>query len=121
MKIQEFNEAVSQYRRRTLTVLGFILLLMVPYFTLVLTFVDRLRRFYTVNFGEGTADVLMGLSPLPALIALLVGLGLNDRRAKRAPRLYCQHCAKEMYSSQQLTIATRNCPHCGKTVLEEPR
>jgi hypothetical protein len=35
-------------------------------------------------------------------------------------RIRCPHCEKVVSQMRAIVVATRNCPYCGRTVLEEP-
>jgi hypothetical protein len=120
LSIQEFNAATSAYTKRFLVVSALTVLTMFACLAAAAAYRDPLRVFYTRLFSEPVAEALMGLAPAPALIVLVAGLWLGERRAKRDARLSCPHCGKNLAGMRHLVVATRNCGYCGKRVLAEP-
>jgi hypothetical protein len=121
LTIREFNVAASAYQRSLIVVVVAPLLILAACFAVVLSFRDSLRVLYSREFGEPAAEVLIGLTPLPALLILLALLWIHERRIKRDSRLRCPHCGKLLAGMERLVVATRNCGHCGNRVLTEPQ
>jgi DNA-directed RNA polymerase subunit RPC12/RpoP len=120
MTIDEFNEATSQFQRRMLWMflLGALAVLLLG--SLTSWVVQTSRLWLTVNFGGPATEIIVGLVPVPFVLAWFAVLFIWDRRAARDPRLRCPYCAKRLDESRRLVVATRNCPHCGRKVLKEP-
>ena len=67
-------------------------------------------------------------SPLPKFIAaggFALGLPLlffllsrMEKEYRKFPQLTCSHCGKSLASGKRIVIASRNCFHCGQTVIE---
>jgi DNA-directed RNA polymerase subunit RPC12/RpoP len=121
LTIREFNAAASAYQRWLIAVVVAPLLTLVACFAVVLSFRDTLRAYYTREFGAPAAEVLIGLTPVPAVLVLFALLWIHERRIKRDGRLRCPHCRKLLVGMDRLVVATRNCGHCGNRVLTEPR
>jgi hypothetical protein len=120
LSIQEFNAATSAYTKRFLVVSALSVIIMFACFAVVGVWRDPLLVFCTGHFSEPVAEALTGVAAAPALIVLVAGLWLGERRAKRDARLFCPHCGKNLTGMRHLVIATRNCGYCGKRVLAEP-
>ncbi len=122
MTIDKFNQAASEYQRSVFIALGlgtFASILTVgacSWLVRVLT----LRTFYTEHFGEPASEILLGLTPFPAIPVLLAFIWYGERRASADPRIRCPHCEKVVSQMRAIVVATRNCPYCGRTVLKEP-
>jgi hypothetical protein len=120
LSIPDFNTAMSGYNRRMLVVIAATVIALLACLGAAALFRDDLRAFYLQRLGETACDVLLGLSALPALLVLFVGLWMHERRTRRDPRLVCPHCGKLLVSWHALVVATRNCARCGRRVLAEP-
>ena len=73
----------------------------------------------TSKFDATQAD-LLATAPY-ALITLLAfgALIIFARRVDRQFGIACVHCKKPLINFRYIVTATRNCPHCGKRVIEE--
>jgi hypothetical protein len=49
---------------------------------------------------------------------MLYGFWRADRYAARFATLACPHCAATLATSSGIVIASRNCPSCGKRVID---
>jgi hypothetical protein len=118
--IDQFKYSASRYTRCTLaTVLGSVFAVVLA-ILLIKVFHDPLLSFYVQWFGESTAAILISISPFPAILILFGSLWYSERRLSRDPCTRCPSCAKQIACMRQIVIATRNCPHCGQRVLQEP-
>ena len=124
MTIESFNEAGSTYTRRLLTGTGLSIVSMIAAIALSFWVVSSHRAKILALFGQLVSEpVAEGLLPalmLPGMILLITGIWLSERRANVDRRHYCPHCTQNLVNNRFLVVATRNYPHCGKRVLEEP-
>jgi endogenous inhibitor of DNA gyrase (YacG/DUF329 family) len=120
MTIDEFKASASRYSRGMAWALLGSVLAVIAFLGLVAMFRDPLRDIYTRTFGGPGAEILVGLSPFPAVLILIGSLWYAERRLLRDVRLKCPSCGKQIVGMRHLVIATRNCPHCGRRVLQEP-
>ena len=118
--IKEFNEATSRYTKRVLRMAAVSVTAMFGCFAIVLPFRDAVHGFYVAQFGDVAAELLLGMTPFPAVVVMFVGIWLVERQSKRDGPLHCPHCKKCLVGLQHLVIATRNCGYCGKPVLHDP-
>ncbi len=118
--IERFNQACSRHARRGLIVAGITIATVFACFAGVLPFKHGIRAFYAQHFGRPAAEILMGLTPFPALLVMFAGFWLIHCKAKTIPELFCRHCNKSVVSMRHLVVSTRNCPHCGQRILAEP-
>ena len=118
--LDDFRGACGAYRRQMLTVFGITLLTLVVAIAVGIAFKSEIRGFFTHQFNAAVGDALMGTMPVPAVIVLLLGSSLIQRRARRTAALRCPHCGKQLEGIQTVVIATRNCGFCGKQVIEWP-
>ena len=119
--IDVFNAACSRWIRRNLIVVVLTLATVVACFGAVIPFRDPICAFYTQRFGLPAAEIMMGLTPWPALLVMFAGMVWVHRGAKRVPELNCPHCGKCLVGMRHLVVATKNCPYCGVRVLNDPR
>lgn len=122
MTIDKFNQASAEYRRRSWAGIGLAFLAFFGTFGLGLGLIRvfDLRAACAASFGEPAAETLEGVVMLLAFPAFMAVILYGDRRASSDPRLRCPHCDKHLEAMSNLVVATRNCPHCGRRVLEEP-
>ncbi len=120
LDIEQFNRACSRYGRGVLTVAGLAIVTAFGCFAVVLPFKQEIRAFYMGHFGAGAAEILMGLTPFPAIPVMFAGFWWLHRLSKKTPELLCPHCKKSIVGMRHIVVATKNCPHCGRRVLAEP-
>lgn len=116
---KEFSEAMSRYRKRVLWMAAVSVIALFGCFAIVLPFRDAVHGFYVAKFGDAAAELLLGMTPFPAVPVTFVGIWLVERQSKRDGHLHCPNCRKCLVGLQYLVIATRNCGYCGKPVLHE--
>jgi hypothetical protein len=117
VKVEDLNTAAKRYQRYVLTCIlalfGSALLCVIIY----APFQKRIEtRLSNVPLGEVLSVVPMGLGLLIAFAALIP----VSRRVDRKFGVPCPHCGTSLIESHRIVIASRNCFHCGKRVLEEP-
>lgn len=118
--IEQFNNATSRYTKRMLRLAIATSATVFGCLAIVIPFRDSIRGFYVAQFDEVAAELLLGMTPFPIVLVMLVGICLVERHSKRDEDLHCPHCRKRLSQIQHLVIATRNCGFCGKQVLHEP-
>lgn len=121
LDIQSFKHACGRYLRCTLVVAIATMGAMGACFAVMLTFKEPIKSAYVEWVGESTAEVLVGLTPLPAVLVMAVGFAWLQRMANQLPQLRCPHCNGSLIGNQAIVIATRNCTHCGRRVVTEPK
>jgi hypothetical protein len=117
--VEEFRTACSRIARWAVVLIVTTLAVTFACFAALLPIRDQVRGAYERLLGAAAADTLIGLTPLPGLLVMFVGIWLLHR-PKKASCLACPHCGRSLIASQQIVIATRNCCQCGRRVLEEP-
>jgi len=119
MRISEFHRAAGVYQKRGLIAcLGPLSLALVCILAYA-PFQHRFESFLSSRLDTFTADVLTFLPMgLPLMIAFISMVPLA-RRVERQSGIACPHCAKDLASYKAIVIASRNCPHCGKRVIED--
>lgn len=120
LSISEFRDAVAAYNRRMVLTFSLTLLVLFAFLGTVALFREPLLALLARQFGEVASEIIVGLSPAPALAILLGGIWLGERSAMRNPRLSCPACGKSLAGIRTIVIATRNCGWCGQRVLAEP-
>lgn len=119
MQRSEFIEAAHRAHRRNWVALAVALTLMACYFVILALTMGQWTHLVETRFRHDAAEIIKGLSPLPAVIILFASIIVAERKNGRDPRLVCRHCRKRLDSLAPLVIASGNCPHCGEAVLEQ--
>jgi DNA-directed RNA polymerase subunit RPC12/RpoP len=119
MRISEFSRAASVYQKRSVVAciapLSIALLLIIAYAPLQ----HRLESFLSTRINAFAVDLLAALPmALPTVLAFLFIIPLA-RRIDRQSGIACPHCAKTLANHKAIVIASRNCPYCGKKVIED--
>jgi len=125
MTVEEFNQSASEYQRRILAVIGLAAFACFGCFAISLWIFDVLgqqaiKALYVKYLGNIGSEILLGLTPLPAVLILFACIWYGERRVSADPRIRCPHCDKVLAPMRHLVVATRNCPFCGRKVLQEP-
>jgi hypothetical protein len=119
MRIAEFNRAAEVYHKRSLFACVTPLLIALACMVAYAPFKQRFEGFLSSRFHAFPADVL---SILPLALPLVTALLLLVPMARRIDRRFgisCVHCGKQLANHKPIVIASRNCPYCGKPVIEE--
>ena len=119
MRMSEFSRAAGAYQRKSIfACLAPFLIALICLFAYV-PFQHRLEGYLSSRFSATVVDVLtvtpMAL-PVVLAVASLIPLG---RRIERRAGIACSHCGKGLAGYKAIVIASRNCPHCGKRVIED--
>ena len=121
MSIEEYTEAHAAYSRRLNWLLASSFVLGAGSLVLVSRNMDFIWESYFRQFEKVTAEwMVSGAIFLPWLVFLFGGIFILERRKRRDPRLSCPYCKKDISMCRALVVATRNCPSCGKRVVDEP-
>jgi len=119
VNVEKFNQAASEYNKRSMRAcllpLGIGLILIIAY----APFSRKTEAWLASKFGATQAD---WLSTAPYALVTLLAFGALIILARRVDRQFgiaCVHCKKPLINFRYIVIASRNCPHCGKCVIEE--
>jgi hypothetical protein len=119
VRISEFSRAAGTYQRKSLLAcfapFAIALICLLAY----VPFQRRLEAYLSSRFGAAAVDVLTVVPmavPVVLALASLIPLG---RRIERRAGIACSHCGKALAGYKAIVIASRNCPHCGKRVIED--
>jgi hypothetical protein len=121
MSIPEFNRAADLYNKRSfIAILGPSAVCLLCVFA-YMPFQRGFESFLSTRFGSFTVDVLTTLPMcLPTIIMILWIVWLS-RRIERQAGIPCPHCAKSLAGARAIVVASRNCPFCGKRVIDEEK
>ena len=119
MTVAEFNRAAGAYQKRTmvavLVLFGTALMCVFGY----ASFQHRFESFLASRVNGAAAEVLSVLPmAVPTALAFCILIPLT-RRIDRQSGLSCPHCLKTLATYKHIVIASRNCPYCGKKVIED--
>ena len=119
VNVEEFNQCAVRYTKRSLiaclTPLGILLVLVSAY----APFSRKFEAWLASKFGATQAD-LLATAPYALVTILAFGaLIVFARRVDRQFGIACAHCKKPLINFRHVVIASRNCPYCGKRVIEE--
>ena len=119
MRISEFSLAAGAYQKRSLIAclvpLSLALICILVYAPLQ----HKFESFLSLRFGASAVDILTILPmaiPLVLAFASMIPLG---RRIERQAGVACAQCGKNLANYKAVVIASRNCPYCGKKVIED--
>lgn len=118
---EQFNAACSRYARTVILVVLVTVAVMCALYGLYLPFKHGIRSFCARAFGPDAAEILMGLVPLPAVIAMYTGYWWTRRASKKIPELFCPHCNKCVAGVRDMVVATKRCPYCRQQILADTR
>jgi predicted RNA-binding Zn-ribbon protein involved in translation (DUF1610 family) len=119
MSLEEFKQSSVRYTKRSLiaclTPLGILLILILVY----APFSRNVEAWLTSRFGATQGDLL---ATVPFALVTILAFGALIILARRVDRQFgiaCVHCQKPLLHYRHIVTASRNCPHCGKRVIEE--
>jgi DNA-directed RNA polymerase subunit RPC12/RpoP len=119
MSISEFSHAASAYQKRTVVVGVVPLLVGLGCLIAYAPFQGRFESFLSSRFDGFWVDMLAVLPmALPTALALLLIIPIA-RRIERSSGIACPHCTKALAAHKAIVIASRNCPYCGRRVIED--
>ena len=117
--MSEFSRAAANYQKRSAIVCVTPFALGILCVVIYAPFQRRFEAFLAGRFSSTLADVLVVLPMgLPLLLALasLIPLG---RKIERTAGVLCPHCSKQIAGFKPIIIASKNCPYCGRRVLDD--
>lgn len=122
LKPEQFDRARSRYARTAIAAALLAVAATAAWFGLYWPFKQGIRGFCAEAFGPDAAEILMGLAPLPAVIAMYTGWWWTQRASRRIPELSCPHCRKCVAPARDLVAATKRCPYCrAQIIADTPR
>jgi hypothetical protein len=118
MKLDEFIDAAARYQRRTLWAffgpLSAALFLVFAY----MPFAHIVAVATAKSFGEPVGEIA-SIVPAAVIMILLFGIMIPlSRRIERRYGIPCPHCGKSLAASKSIVVASKNCPNCGRRVIE---
>lgn len=119
MRISEFSQAARAYQQRaTVACMGPLIIagiVLVAYAAVQYSF----RTYLATRYDEVAVEVIAAIPMVcPVALGFFAMIPLM-RRVERRYGVACPHCAKSLVVHPSVVIASRNCPFCGKRVLEE--
>jgi len=119
MSILEFNRAAGVcYKRTIIGIVGpgsIAVLCLMAY----MPFQQRFESFLSTRFDSFTADILAFLPKGIISISTVLWVVWLAGRIERRYGVPCPHCAKALAGNKAIVIASRNCPYCGKRVIDD--
>lgn len=119
MRKDEFIKAAASYNRRALAVFLIPIVLALAF---IIAYSPFQRRFeaYLASQVPGSPPRILKLLPITIPFLLAIGAMIPlTRRNDRELGVPCPHCGKPLASLKAIVIASKNCPYCGKKVLED--
>jgi hypothetical protein len=120
MTLHQFNAGVKQYKRYSSLMLGAVGLAAVVYGAVVISFARDLSNFGASLFGWEHVDLIRAMLLLPLVVAVLGGAVIVQLLTHKDRRVMCPHCESLLVDRpvRLVTVATHNCPFCGKQVID---
>lgn len=119
LDIDRYVRECNRFQRRVIAIAVGTVLFMFACLALMIPFQDQVKQFVTGWYGATTAEIVIGLTPLPSAIVLFASLFWLQRKASKLPELNCPGCKKFVGGMRHLVVATKCCPHCGKKILDD--
>jgi DNA-directed RNA polymerase subunit RPC12/RpoP len=121
MKLSEFTRAVGVYNKRTaMGILGPCLIAFLLFLAYT-PFQDRFESFLSTRFDSFNVYILTHLPMALTQIITILCIFWLAGRIQRQSGVRCPHCAKGLVKRKRIVIASRNCPYCGKRVIEDEK
>ena len=82
-------------------------------------FQRRFEAYLGLQIAGPSTDILKALI---VAISLMIAIGVMFLLARRNDRdmgVACPHCGKPLAQFKAIVIASKNCPYCGKKVLDD--
>ncbi len=120
--LQEFNNGVRRYQRLGLILLGVTGLAIAAYGVAVVGFAGPLLALGNRLFGPAQANLISLLAGVPVVVLMLAGSAFIQQLVCKDQRVVCSHCQRLLAGGtvRLVTVATGNCPFCGRRVIEKP-
>jgi DNA-directed RNA polymerase subunit RPC12/RpoP len=115
----QFIKAVRSHNRRAAAI--FIIPLLVAFAFIIAygSFQQRFEAYLGSKMAGPTPEIL---KMLPVAVPFMAAIGvmiLLSRKNDREMGVACPHCGKPLAQFKAIVIASKNCPYCGKKVLED--
>ncbi len=119
MSIEEFRKASELYQRKSLLAF-YPMLVAMMIFIAYLPFDQRFKNYIEERFQPPISDFLPGILYAIITISPFLSMIPLSKRIERKYGFTCRRCGKPLHYplSRGIIIASRNCPHCGKQVIE---
>src|SRR5262245_45971621 len=119
VRLSEFSRAAADYQKRSAILCVTPLVLALLCIVLYAPFQRRFEAFLIGRVNPTLADVLVVLPMgLPVLLAWVYLIPLS-RKIERSSGIFCPHCSKQLAGFKPIIIASKNCPHCGRRVIDD--
>jgi len=115
----EFIRAAKRYNRRAFA--AFAIPIMSAFILAIVyqPFEDRFGAFLATKIS-GPVPELLKLLPVAGVVALAIAAIIPlTRRNDREMGVGCPRCGKPLASFKAIVVASKNCPYCGATVLDD--
>jgi DNA-directed RNA polymerase subunit RPC12/RpoP len=119
MSKDQFIKAANSYNRRAAAIFIIPLLLALGF---IIAYGPFQRRFEAYLASRIAGPVPSLLKVLPVAVPFLLAVGAMiplTRRNDRDMGVACPHCGKPLAQFKAIVIASKNCPYCGKKVLDD--
>jgi DNA-directed RNA polymerase subunit RPC12/RpoP len=119
MSKDQFIKAANSYNRRAAAIFIIPLLMALGFIIAYGPFQRRFEAFLASRIAGPTPNLL---KVLPVAVPFLLAIGAMiplTRRNDRDMGVACPHCGKPLAQFKAIVIASKNCPYCGKKVLDE--
>jgi DNA-directed RNA polymerase subunit RPC12/RpoP len=116
---EEFIRAANRFNRRATAI--FIIPLLVA-LAFIVAYGPFQRRFEACLAAKVHGPIPGILQALPVGVPLAVAIGaiiMLTRRNDRDMGIACPHCGQPLAQLKAIVIASKNCPYCGKKVLDD--
>ena len=119
ISISDFNRAADVYRKRS------VIACIAPFAIALVCLLayapvnEHFESYLSTRLDAFAVDVLCVLPmAVPTVLAFILLIPLA-RRIERQSGIPCPHCGKALANYKAIVIASRNCPCCGKRVIED--
>jgi len=115
----QFIKAANIYNRRAVAIFMIPLLLALVFMIAYSPFQRRFEAYLRSKIAGPTPGIL---KVLPVAIPFMIAIGAMiplTRRNDRDLGVPCPHCRRPLAQLKAIVIASKNCPYCGKQVLDE--
>ena len=117
--VENYSRECTRFQWRVVGLGAAAILAMLGCFGLVLPFRNQIKAMLVDQFGLPTAEIVLGLTPLPAVVVFFVGLFWLQRKCGRIKELNCPNCKKFIAGMRFMVVATKCCPYCGAKILHD--
>jgi DNA-directed RNA polymerase subunit RPC12/RpoP len=119
MRKDQFIKEAASYNRRSTAIFVIPLLLAFGFIIAYGPFQRRFEAYLDSRIAGPVPDILRLLPvAIPFLLALCAIIPLT-RRNDRDMGVACPHCGNPLAQFKGIVIASKNCPYCGKKVLDD--